>query len=72
MCIHMNMHVHIVTQRQICDTQCPCDPYAPYGQEEGRENKHRALWVTAVWQPAKPQGLWCWNNMDVVGARAIL
>lgn len=56
-CIHAHTLSH--TQRQICETQCPCDPYAPYGQEEGRENKHTALWVIAAWQPAKPRGSWC-------------
>lgn len=56
---HAHVYAHCSTQRQICDTQRPCDPYAPYGQEEGRENKHTALWVTAAWQPAKPRGLRC-------------
>lgn len=60
-------HTHSHTQRQICETQCPCDPYAPYGQEEGRENKHTALWVIAAWQPAKPRGSWCWSNTAMAG-----
>ncbi len=56
---HAHVYAHSHTQRQICDTPCPYDPCAPYGQEKGRENKHTALWVTAAWQPAKPRGLWC-------------
>lgn len=52
------MYTQCGTQRQICDTQCPCDPYAPYGQDEGRENKHTTLWVTAAWQKAQPGDLW--------------
>ena len=56
---HAHVYAHSHTQRQICDTLCPYDPHAPYGQEEGRENKHTALWVTAAWQPAKPRGPWC-------------
>lgn len=66
--IHTRVYAQCSTQRQICDTQCPCDPYAPYGQEEGRENKHTALWVTAAWQSAKPRGLRCWGNIMTVGA----
>lgn len=61
------MYTHTLTQRQICDTLCPYDPHAPYGQEEGRENKHTALWVTAAWQPARPRGLRCWSNIAMVG-----
>lgn len=64
---HAHVYAHSHTQRQICDTSCPYDPYAPYGQEESRENKHTALWVTAAWQPAKPRGLWCWSNIVMVG-----
>lgn len=69
--IHTHMYAHFHTRRQICDTPCPYDPHAPYGQEEGRENKHTALWVTAAWQPAKPRGPRCWNNIVMVGTTLI-
>lgn len=64
--------MHTFTHREICDTPCPYDPYAPYGHEEGRENKHTARWVTAAWQPAKPRGPWCQSNIAMVGTTLFL
>lgn len=53
---HAHVYTRAHTQRQICDTECPCDPYVPYGQEEGRKKQAHSSVVDCSLAASKAPG----------------